>query len=440
MYSLIALCLAGLEDLVVEDIRRQVAVYGEEEEEVVLQEVQVLSQPQAVVPGEACCGKILLHFTTLPPRLLQDIRSVQCWLVHVADLTEVSMVLDEVVAEVEQKVVPTGRLQEAYRQWRDLVLANQKDSQTNPPADPPTFCVRSVRDGDQRYQSLALSRAMGDLVVLQTQWKVSLKEMDLEVLCLASQTSLLIGMLLPVGCKQMLKSRLPSEARPPYPTASSSSTTATIAPSIRPSTAYLMLLLGKAKAHEIVLDGLCGSAASGMTEAAFAMQAIAFGGDADPVVTAGLVESRQRLKSCAVAEGLLWSCKRLPVIDGVVDVALLAMPFSKQQTSRLPSYQRPRPGQVVAEMARILSLGQGRCVLLTVAPQQLRSCLDSIYFHSVQVYPVNVGGYLAYFVTAHRTTEKFIPREVLRHVEEDEAGRATLSTTSRKRSLDLNHS
>lgn len=80
---------------------------------------------------------------------------------------------------------------------------------------------------------------------------------------------------------------------------------------------------------------------------------------------------------------------------------------------------------MVLELARVLAPSKGRCVLLAQTSQQLTNCLNSIYFHSIKSYPVNIGGYVACVITARRTEQVFQAQPILRHLEETDDGRLT---------------
>lgn len=101
-----------------------------------------------------------------------------------------------------------------------------------------------------------------------------------------------------------------------------------------------------------------------------------------------------------------------------MDIAVIDLPFSKLGNT-VPNYQRPRPGQTVTELARVLVPSTGRCVLLTQTHQQLANCLNSVYFEDCKVYPVNIGGYVASILTARRTAVRYVRQEVLQHIDKD---------------------
>lgn len=285
-YNLLAICLSGLEELVCEDIRAHL-------DPNCVEDIQVLTSPQVVVIGEAACGKILVKLRSAPLSL-DIIRSVQCWMVYLFHESSLSSSSQTAMKLVHQSIEQTDVLK-AFSQWKDISTPHNKAIAS---LDQPRFCARCVRDGDHYFNSLDMAKSIGDAIVLKTEWKVSLKEMDLEALCIIHNSLMVLGLLLPIGCRAAMKSKLPSELRPP-------SVNASVSPSLRPSTAYLMVKLANPKRHEVLLDGMCG-AGTIIAEASYGHHCISLGGDVDPSNAPKLKETLQNTfelsNKCAISE------------------------------------------------------------------------------------------------------------------------------------------
>lgn len=401
-HEVIAICLGGLEEEVMDDIHQSLP-------DLIINilpqsRIQSTSCARATIHGktvyrgDAGCGK--LRITNVPNYdYICSIRSVQYWMLYVYESLNFPSASDAITTFIQSNLKDVD-WKLFYLKWLSCVspryVINHASLLDGNRA--PTFVVRVVRDGDHKMNSTDMAKTIGESIHLSTGWKVSLNQMDLEVVAIVLNETFYLGFNIPTESKPFLTSMLPREIRKPV-------INATNAPSLRPSTAYLMVKLTQPKVGDILVDGLTGSGPV-MIEGAFSHRCLSLGGDIDCNVSRPLMDSfaniREMTRRNVLAEGLLWSAHRLPFHDSSVDIAIIDLPFLKGN-KLIPRYYNPRPPKFVEEIARVLRCGVGRCLFLAQKYQQINSCLDSVYFHDMKTIPINVGGYVACFVIAHRT-------------------------------------
>jgi hypothetical protein len=336
--DLIAICLAGLEDQVVADLRRHLAPYSPNLVIEILptsfidSDVVERQNGKVVYRGEAACGKLLLrnvcssllnsHATSCTSSsasaqgksisiasILQQIRSVQylfLYLTHDSSVPQYmekqqqqqEMAKKDTHAYLSKLVAEKVNIDLAYSQWLHCISAdylyNCESLKTQ--ERKPTFCARCIRNGQHHgLGSMEIAKAIGEEMFKKTSWTVDLTSMDIEIVCLIMNECLVMGINIPSESKPFVSSKLPSEVRSPV-------LNNTLSPSLRPSTAFMMVQLANPQPGDLLVDCMCGSG-SVMTEASFSHRCVAFGGDADknllPVLVQGgtLVQSSSQNKA-----------------------------------------------------------------------------------------------------------------------------------------------
>lgn len=306
MAKLIAICAGGLESIVIEDIKRFAA------SDVVVEQFSngksssncIIIEGVSVNKGDCGCGKILLS-NVREFLFLNKIRSVQTWLVYMAESSEVPPAATKGIQYIQDLVVNKVDFTSSLETWGQClnIAGTQKYNDVITKQRPPKFCVRCIRDGQHEYTSLDVSRMVGESVLEKTNWSVDLVSMDFEIIALILSETMLIGINIPTLSPPFLKSRLPGEVRPPVVSSGLTS-------GLRPSTAYLLVALASPQVGDILVDAMCGCGAT-FIEAAYSHGCIALGGDVDrelcPTLRQSLQLTAQMSSNKAVAE-----VKKLP--------------------------------------------------------------------------------------------------------------------------------
>lgn len=301
MATLIAICLGGLEDQVVCDIARHapegsaVSVFAKSKET----KNSIEINGRWVDKGEGGCGKVLVKNVS-DFGFIHTIRSVQHWLVYVAETANLPSSQEAAIEHMKQLVTNGIQLGDALLAWQRCLSADGKAKYHDiiEKIREPTFCVRCIRDGDHAFTSLDASRKLGEAVLETTKWSVDLCNMDFEIIAFILSETMLIGINIPTLSPPFLKSRLPGEIRPPVIPSGLTS-------GLRPSTAYLLVGLANPQPGDILVDAMCGCGAA-FIEAAYSHSCVAIGGDVDTDLQFTLRESmqltRDMSKNKAVAE------------------------------------------------------------------------------------------------------------------------------------------
>lgn len=301
MVTLVAICLGGLENVVMEDIARFVpagsTIRQFARSKVTTSAIEI--EGKLIDRGECGCGKILVS-NIQDYQFIHSVRSVQHWLVYLAESTSVPSKKVEGI-EYIQNTVPCGEaLIDAVSSWKRCLSESGTARFTEfiSGSRPAKFCVRAIRDGEHSYTSLDIAGKIGESVLSKTNWTVDLVNMDFEIIALVLAETLLIGINIPTLSPAFLKSKLPGEIRPPVVPSGLTS-------GMRPSTAYLLVQLAKPQPGDILVDAMCGGGAA-LIEAAYSHGCIAVGGDVDRELQTTLLQSVQQAKDMsknkAVAE------------------------------------------------------------------------------------------------------------------------------------------
>lgn len=272
-------------------------------------------------------------------------------------------------------------------------------------------CIRSHNTKDYSYERQDFLNAVVDAVVppdsvmpKEHEWVVNLTDYDLEVvLLLMNPTCFAIGISLRpyqlLGCNSFHRNAMPPDISPPYLHISGISR-------LRPTNAHLLLELATIHRGDMVLDpcvGIgtipyCVESSSG---------GVGLGGDLclandEPQTDAALVYSQKLGRGKSVSNLCAWDAGALPIRDASIDVIVSDLPFGQQCLSSgrlhrlLPLW--------VSEFARVLCPG-GRMVLLcggshSTVVGALQKQINN--WTITCVFPVNIGGLLAWIVMATR--------------------------------------
>jgi len=256
-------------------------------------------------------------------------------------------------------------------------------------------------------------------------WKVDLTNYDLDVVLLARQHALAVGIALKpyrqLGVKGFATGHVAPDVNPPYlPVEVRSSVVR-----LRPATAHMLLSLAQLEPGDVVLDPCSGVGTIPMEVIFHEKTAVGIGGDVvltpdglGPVAASYAKDAHaiQRQQSnaasnAACADQFAWDATILPLRDSTVDAVVSDLPFGSQCLSRT-KLERMLP-LILSEMARVLRPQLGRLVLLcgdykqvVQYLQQLNKSGDVIEMPCDSIIPVNIGGLQAWVVIARRGSSK----------------------------------
>ena len=258
------------------------------------------SAPGHVFPGEAGIGKLCITMALPDGRAswlaqrvaLCTLPCISALFAPVAFVSDVALTI-EGLAQAKAATAASTRWPAAVRTWRHCRL-------DTPPSSDRSLSFRSsaIRDGKHAFTSVELAQAVGAAVYTSHGLRVSLTSYDVEVVSMALQGEIMIGLNLCGGPRDN-STRLAAEARPMLPYVDCTAR-------LRPSTAYLMLRLANVQRGDVVLDPMCGVGTVPLVAAASTAAGCAFAADVDEyVLRQAAANGRQLSAACmrAAASG-----------------------------------------------------------------------------------------------------------------------------------------
>ena len=223
-------------------------------------------------------------------------------------------------------------------------------AELRPIRTPAAFSVTANFVGRRNYSSDEIKDAVGGAISASAGWRYEEDDRaaDLNVRVFIEHETAFVGIRL---AERPLQQRAYKVAHVPG--------------SLKPPVAAALLRLGKASAGLRVLDPCCG-AGTIVIEAAL-MGAQAHGGDIDPTAVGAARTNAARAALGGSAS--VWDAMALPVPTGSVDLVVSNLPWGREVEVDMPLrtfYER-----VGVEIERAIG-AEGRAVLLTDAPEQLR--------------------------------------------------------------------
>jgi Putative RNA methylase family UPF0020 len=350
---------------------------------------------------------------------------VQCY----NDLTAATS-LEETSLRIQQRIVhdPSYRIrfEAALRLWRrhvqniwpNIPLEHSRDASIL------RYRVSCLRNYSKRYPYTRreLLGMVGDCVIPTCQepsWTVELTNYDLEIVLFQRPDCLLIGFALRpyqlLHTRSFASGELPPDVTSPFAPSSLRMVR------LRSTTAQVLLHLAQLQTGDVVLDPCVGVGTIPLEAGHLPNHhaVVSLGGDLvlnDPAFLAMAVKYRAACVSSSgapVADCMAWDATHLPIRSESIDAIVTDLPFgqlclsAKKLDAFLPL--------LLAEMARVVRRETGRLVLLcgSYAPilkglqyANERLLLDSctlIWEIPCQaVFPVNIGGNLAWIIQVHR--------------------------------------
>jgi len=289
-------------------------------------------------------------------------------------------------------------------------------------------CTRTYSKKYKHWKRDSIIGPLADLIVPSDDlqfgkepWKVDMKKHDFEVLVVIHDTALTIGIVLrpyqAIGSKTFSNGMLPPDILPPFVKGDTGAEVVRL----RPSTAALLLHLAKVKSGDVVLDP-CGGLGTIPVEAALSIVScvglggdIALRNDAFARLATKYLKGVQRMVSKSSAGSgavnfATWDAALLPMRDGAVDCIISDLPFGMKCLSS-SKLQRLLP-LLISECARVLHPGSGRVVFLCGAGsfQNINDVIESqkttsgtpSFRSPSAVFPVNIGGFIAWVIVVER--------------------------------------
>ncbi|KAK9712940.1 hypothetical protein K7432_006804 [Basidiobolus ranarum] len=244
---------------------------------------------------------------------------------------------------------------EAFYFWKGLKRTGSKEENVK-------FRVTFDKNG-YKYKNLSsceLAGALGtSLLDLFPNWSVDLCNYDLEVVA-----NFLPSRLPDSPCRLHIAFALPKSESLDYGPLNLRNRTQFGRTSLRPTIAYCMTRLANISPGQLVIDTCCGVGTIPIEGALSNSQALFLGGDVDEdaIYTRGAAnilhtKDRNRVDLC------LWSAKKLPFRDGIVDAVVSDLPWGRREGS-FQSNCKLYP-KLMKEIARVLKPNTGRAILIT---------------------------------------------------------------------------
>ena len=369
--------------------------------------------PHMVDEGLAGCGKVVLE-TDAPLNVVMSIPFFVSIMAYVCEGHEVSLDAETALPYIHQVIQEAPHWSPAMKVWaraQDTLLPPLSSSSSptwTERIDEATateesriackFRASALRDGTHHFRKYDVLPLLGNAISARLgegTMKVDLVNFDLEAVAFISQQHFHLGLLLDNRrgsfCGTMLAEKIPpivcKEGR---------------MAALRPSTANLFLAMCRPQVGDCVCDVMCGVGTvplmAAVAPAPFP-QLFGLGGDHCEDACACARENFAHLtnemqgyngqgeedvgggrRRSAVAEFVAhWDARRLPLRDGVLDVAIVDLPFGKTKAfvkgvKTIHLYQ-----QAFRELARVVRRDGGRVLLLAMQSKLVDQALGDKY-------------------------------------------------------------
>ena len=223
------------------------------------------------------------------------------------------------------------------------------DDEKNSSDNFPTFRVTCYRTGEgknkHKFQSGEAAAAFGGAVMDHFNWKVKMKQYDLEIVLNVVNKMCYVGLTL---TKESLHNRNIVDFGPT---------------TLRPTICYGLLHLASIQPSDRVIDPMCGGASIPIEGALAFPEAYYMCGDNHEKAIARTVSNLSHHENKLPIDAFQWDATCLPLKDGCIDVVITDLPFGKRMGSQFNN--RTLYPQFLEEMARICRPKWGRAVILT---------------------------------------------------------------------------
>lgn len=340
--------------------------------------------------------------------------------------------LDDIVDELSKLLGSNYSLTKALLLWLECVKASWNLSAAELAVleeklegqQPLRFRLSCLRNESKKYSFsrqeflAAIAEKVVPITAEAKGWIVDLQHFDLEVVLLFRPHALAIGLVLRpyqlFDAKSFSAGVVPPDIHPPYLSGSIMSGLVRL----RPSTANILLHLAALQPGDIVLDP-CAGIGTIPVESSTSLfpSVVALGGDlvltpgglgcvaAEYMTKARHAHASSSSRKSSLVDVAAWDACHLPLRSETVDAIVSDLPFGQLcLSSHKLSQIMPL---LVTEMARVLRRGTGRMVLLCGSHNLILDVLRSGMWKLPcdSVFPVNIGGLLAWIIIVHRSDE-----------------------------------
>ena len=390
------------------------------------------------IGGEASIDKIIFQ-TTASVNELKQLRCIQALYGFVSmgslgtEKLDKKASLDKCVHIVNGPSSMWNNAINLYSKWFPNIDTLSKETMS--------FRATSIRDGKHSFSSCDVSGSVGHSAQQRFGWNVDLQKYKLVVTTFVTQFTVAAGiMLFPSIHGHHKRSNIPSEERPLLLDGYQRKST------LRPSTAYLMMLHANVQPGEIVADCMCGvgtlplecaamrgsggvssptsSTSKFSADSSFSAlssskcgDVFVLGGELDPSGIEQLKRNANRpnIFKSPIAS-IIWDAQHLPLRSNSVDVFIVDMPFGV--TCKL---KKKECFKIISEIGRVLSNG-GRAILLYMGRKTLREAVKRTkgVLNMGEVRPVNIGGLICglHVIWKGNVPSAVVPTDDLLHNED----------------------
>jgi len=353
--------------------------------------------------GNAGCGKLILD-TNVPMKVVLALPFLLGVLAYVGEDHFLSPEREAGLAHLRAVTHDASHWDAAINLWarardfytRDTIRTDiplgltwtEKLKSTTEPLNV-KFRASVLRDGAHAYRGMDMLPVVGDGASIrlgEKHVKVDLKGYDLEVVAIVLQQHVHLGLVLD-NDRVTFSSNFPPERVPPILFREG------VTACLRPSTARLLIAMCQPRVGDMVVDFMAGVGTIPFVAAAIPPpfpQVLALGGDESEEAGGYMRENFKYLREqmggraertgeagqrAAVVGLVRWDARCLPLRHGVVDVALVDLPFGKRHKHKggrmVHLYER-----AFREMARVIRPG-GRLLLLASRASYVEEALQS---------------------------------------------------------------
>ncbi|KAK6622348.1 hypothetical protein RUM44_002159 [Polyplax serrata] len=176
---------------------------------------------------------------------------------------------------------------------------------------------------------------------------------------------------------------------------------------MRATICFNMLMLCDIKPGEIVIDPMCGSGSIPIEGSIAFQNAYFVGGDNHKLAVKRTRKNITALNKSSLIDNVRWDSTHLPLKTNSVDVFVSDFPFGKRIGSK--SNNKGLYKQALNELARVLRLKTGRCVILTADTTSLNLAFHQTkpFWKQTKHLYINMGGISISCFVFQRTEEEF---------------------------------
>lgn len=287
----------------------------------------------------------------------------------------------------DQKLVSDNLDQTGGEKKPKLEDGDSENKGDSDQSEVPSFRCTCYRSGQNchPFGSMDVQVAVGGAINDKFQWKVQMKNSDLDVVFNVDVNQVYAGIKL---TKDSLYKRNIQHFGPT---------------TLRATICAGLLRYANIQPGDVVIDPMCGGGSIPIEGCLSYPEAFNFGGEIHDKAMERCAGNAKAISKNGATDFVKWDVTKIPLRDNSVDVFVTDLPFGKRSGSK--SDNRVLYPKILNSMARVVRPTSGRAVLLTQDKNSMFKCMHKVskYWKTHRQYGVNIGGLSALIYVMSRT-------------------------------------